>query len=318
MQNKKVKTYVRNYSLLILGAFILAFGNVFFLTKQSIVAGGSYGIAVIIQFFVTKSGSSFQGVDIFYWSLCAFFWLISLIFIGKKFAFRTLIATIFTPLFSTLFLRVFIPYIQFFGDFYNVVGGEAGAVGNLILCGLFGGLCVGLGVSVAFMGGGSSGGTDALVMILKKYLNVKESIGSVATDAAIILIGLFSMQIYVSSLCGILCAVVTALVIEFIYIKRQSGCQADIISEKYEEISAFVQNELGRGATIISATGGYKGDPRPMLRVVIDKSQYRKLKEFLSKTDPSAFVTFTITKAVYGEGFDNNHNKKKSHQKSGK
>lgn len=307
MKNKKVWRYVRNYSFVILGALVLAFGNAMFLDPLKIVAGGSYGIAIIIQFFVEKAGSTFYGTDIFYWSLCAFFWLISLFFIGKKFAMRTLIASIAAPLFATLFSRVIIPYVPFFNNFVKEI--STGGTASYLIGGLFGGLAIGCGMSFAFMGGGSTGGTDAIVFLLYKHLRLKQSVASVLVDGIIILVGMICMQQFVSALCGILCAMVTALVVEIIYVKRQSSCQADIISDKYEEISSFVQNELGRGATIITAVGGYKGDPRPMLRVVIDKTQYSKLKEFISKTDPKAFVTFTITKAVYGEGFDS-HSKK--------
>lgn len=317
MGKKNISKYIWNYFLLTLGSFLLAFGNAIFLTNLSIDAGGLSGVGIIAQYYTNQSGSTFQVIDIIVWSLSAFFWLISLIFLGKKFALRTLFASLMFPAFLTLFLRVFIPYIPFFKDFQSAVSGPVGAapteiVGNYLMCGLFGGLCLGSGVAVSFMGGGSSGGVDVIVALLNKYLHIRESFGSLIVDGSIILVGLICMRNYVSCLAGILCAVVSSLCIELIYVKRQSSCQADIISDKYEEISRFVQDDLGRGATIIKANGGYKGDSRPILRVVIDKSQYRKLKDYLSITDPHAFVTFTITKAVYGEGFDINKNKKKS------
>ena len=313
MVKKTFWHYAWNYFLLALGAFLIALGNAIFLTNLSIDAGGLSGIAIIIQYYIAKGGSAFQAIDIVVWSFSAFFWIISLIFLGKKFAIRTLFASIMFPLFLTLFLRALIPYIPFFKDFQAAVSGPAGAlpteiVGNYLMCGLFGGVCIGTGVAVSFVGGGSSGGSDVLVALLNKYLHIKTSIASFIVDGVIIGVGLICMRNYISCLSGIICAVVTSLLIEIIYVKRQSSCQADIISDKYEIISQFVQEELGRGTTIITANGGYKGDSRPMLRVVIDKTQYNRLKEFLAVTDPHAFVTFTITKAVYGEGFD--HNKK--------
>ena len=314
MDKKKVWHYIWNYFLLTLGSFLLGFGNAIFLTNLSIDSGGLSGVGIIAQYYITNSGSTFQAIDIIVWSLSALFWIISLIFLGKKFAIRTLFASIMFPLFLTLFLRVLIPYVPFFRDFQIAVSGPTGAtseqlIGNYLLCGLFGGVCIGTGVAVSLVGGGSSGGVDVVVVLLDKYLHIKQSIGSLIVDGTVILIGLICMRNYISCLAGILCAVVASLMIEIIYVKRQSSCQADIISEKYEEISRFVQDELGRGTTIITAKGGYKGDSRPMLRVVIDKSQYLKLKDFLAETDPNAFVTFTITKAVYGEGFDNNKKK---------
>ncbi|MCD8204590.1 MAG: YitT family protein, partial [Coprobacillus sp.] len=82
--------------------------------------------------------------------------------------------------------------------------------------------------------------------------------------------------------------------------------QADIISSHNDEISRYIQDELGRGVTIIEAKGGYHGDDRPILRVVFDRSQLNKLRDYVAKVDPSAFMSITQTSAVYGEGFKTN------------
>ena len=107
----------------------------------------------------------------------------------------------------------------------------------------------------------------------------------------------------VPSLCGILSAFVTAMVIEIVMSQFSVSYQMDIISDSWEAISAFVQDELGRGATIIRVEGGYKQDKRVILRVVFDRFQYSRIKRFIAKIDPKAFVTITKTNAVYGEGF---------------
>ena len=95
----------------------------------------------------------------------------------------------------------------------------------------------------------------------------------------------------------------SAILIEVIYIGSQSAYQADIISDKWEEISKYALIELDRGTTIIRAEGGYKGDERVILRIVFDKRQHNKIREFIAKIDPHAFVTYTRTNAVFGEGF---------------
>ena len=64
---------------------------------------------------------------------------------------------------------------------------------------------------------------------------------------------------------------------------------------------------MGRGATIVRAEGGYKGENRVLLRIVFDKMQYNRLKKFIARVDPHAFVTITKTSAVYGEGFKPHH-----------
>ena len=303
----QIKKEVLNLVFMIVGSFILAFGNAIFLTNLNIVAGGLSGIGIILQYHFSSFFPGGQGIDIVVYVLSAVLWVIGLIFLGKEFALKTLFSTLLFPAFLTLFLRVNIfqelaRVVSYFGveDITKV------PLGNYIFCGAFGGILIGTGVALTFAGGGSSGGVDVLIAIFAKYTRVKESIWSFIIDGTVILLGMFLIKDnIVPGLIGFLTALVTAMCIELVYGSNQSSYQVDIISDKWEEISRFAQDELGRGATIIHAEGGYKGEERIILRVVFDKRQYNKIRSFISQTDPKAFVTFTQTNAVYGEGFKN-------------
>ena len=302
-----LKKEIMNFVFVIFGNIILAFGTAIFLTKLEIIAGGLSGVGIIIQHFAGAHVLGGQLIDIVVLVLSVILWFFGLIFVGKEFAFKTLLSTLIYPLALALFLRV-----PVFDKLANVIAyypatelQEGGvAVSNVLLCGLFGGVFVGAGVALTFIGGGSTGGLDIVIAIVSKYVNIKESIVSFALDGTIILVGMFVLpNNVVPGLIGMFSAFVTAMCIEIFYGSNQSSYQVDIISDKWEEISAYAQDVLGRGATIIEAKGGYKQEPRIILRVVFDKRQYNKLKEFISQTDPKAFVTFTRTNAVYGEGF---------------
>ena len=298
--HKGLLKQIRNFILVILGTFILAFGSVIFLTECEIVAGGVSGIAIIIQHYVT-----IQIYDYVAAALTVFFWVLGVIFLGKDFAVKTLLSSVLYIGFTFLFKRV-----EFFTDlaktFAGTNDGGTSQVGNYILCGLFGGVFVGGGVALTFLGGGSTGGVDVLQLLLSRWLKVKESITSFMVDGTIIIIGMICLQLPIPALCGILSAFVTAALIEVVFIRNQTSYQVDIISDKWELISQYAQDELERGATIIRAEGGYKGEERVILRVVFDKSQYEKIRDYIASVDPYAFVTFTQTNAVYGEGFKSN------------
>lgn len=304
MDKKRVLKLVNNYVAIVLGTFLLSFGSVIFLTKAELVAGGVSGIAIIIQHFVD--------IAIYDYLVAGFtvlFWLIGLIFLGKDFALKTALSSLLYIGFTFLFKRV-----QFFDSLALTFAGKQDA-GNLILCGIFGGVFIGGGVAITFLGGGSSGGIDVLQLLLSKYTGIKESVSGFLIDGIIILVGMFSMQLWVQSLCGILSSFVTAALIEIVYIKNQTAYQVDIISDKWEEISRYAQDELERGATIIHAQGGYKGEERVILRVVFDRFQYEKIKKYIASVDPKAFVTYTQTNAVFGEGFKKHTKKSKKIKK---
>ena len=218
-------------------------------------------------------------------------------------------ATIVYPICNWLFTAC--PYvsnsISYFGELIRSSGNGPNA-GNFILAGLFGGVLIGAGVSITFVGGGSSGGVDVLTFLFEKYLKIRQSIASFIVDGSIILVGLIILltndpSFLLPCLAGIISAFVSAVAIEFIYNRPQSSYQVDIISDKWEEISNFAQQELERGTTIIKAQGGFHGDERIILRIVFDKRQYGKIRAYIAKTDPKAFVTYTRTNAVFGEGF---------------
>ena len=294
------------------GSIIIAFRTVIFLKKLTIISGGLSGLGILINVLVNDAFPSFNYdiTDIVVFSLTWILWIIGLFVLGKEFALKTLFSSIIYPIALSIFMRV-----PVFDNLATKICADT-STGNVLLCGVFGGIFVGGGVALTFVGGGSSGGVDVIYFIIEKYFKIKQSITSFFIDAIIIVLGMTLIKDnLINGLCGIISAFICAIMIEYIYIGSQTSYQVDIISSKYLEISKYVQDELGRGATIIPAFGGYKGEERPILRIVFDKSQFNKIKSYIAKVDPHAFITFTQTNAVYGEGFKNNqllnNNKKK-------
>lgn len=310
-----LKNYALQIFVVVIGSFLLAFGNVVFLSPAMINAGGLNGISIIVQSFF-KDSDKVLVYNITTASLSIILWIIGLIFIGKDFAIKTLLSTIMVPI-ATAFLS-FMPYVsEWCINISTAILSNVADVGSILLAAITGGVIVGAGVSITFVGGGSSGGVDVINFVMNKYLNIKQSVGSFLIDGIIVFVGLVILlpqdsTFLVQCLCGILSAFITAILIEYVYIGAQTSYKVEIISSKWKEISAYVQDVLGRGATIIHAQGGYKGDERVILSVVFDKSQYIRIRDFIVKTDPNAFITFTQTNAVYGEGFKKIFSKKKT------
>lgn len=310
-----LKNYALQIFVVVIGSFLLAFGNVVFLSPAMINAGGLNGISIIVQSFF-KDSDKVLVYNITTASLSIILWIIGLIFIGKDFAIKTLLSTIMVPI-ATAFLS-FMPYVsEWCINISTAILSNVDYVGSILLAAITGGVIVGAGVSITFVGGGSSGGVDVINFVMNKYLNIKQSVGSFLIDGIIVFVGLVILlpqdsTFLVQCLCGILSAFITAILIEYVYIGAQTSYKVEIISSKWKEISAYVQDVLGRGATIIHAQGGYKGDERVILSVVFDKSQYIRIRDFIVKTDPNAFITFTQTNAVYGEGFKKIFSKKKT------
>ena len=294
--------------VVILGTILVAFGSVAFHVPLNINAGGLSGIGIIVRYFTPEAAKAIA-YNLVITISSVILWVVGLIFIGKDFAFKTLVATVSFPAANWLFTTC--PGVsELIGQLGELMRTAANGptAGNYLLAGVFGGVFVGVGVAITFVSGGSTGGVDVLTFIMEKYLRIKQSTASFIIDGTIVITGLCILlpienEFLLPCLSGVMSAFVTAGVIEFIYIKSQTSYQVDVISDKWEEISNAVQNDVGRGTTVIPAKGGYQGAERVVLRIVFDTRQYNKIRNIISKIDPKAFVTFTRTNAVYGEGF---------------
>ena len=311
--NKIILKKIYNVILVVIGSIIASFAGIAFLNPLDINSGGVSGIGVIVRYFIEGEVLKDLVYDIVTTVLIIILWLIGLIFLGKDFAYKTLLASLVCPLANFFF--TFCPgvreTIKELSDVVTTFPSNSISAGNYIICGLFGGLLMGTGIAITFLGGGSTGGIDVLMLILAKYLHIKQSIISFILDGSIIVIGILILcpndpLLLFPCLIGVLSSITCAVLIELIYISSQTHYQVDIISDKWEEISRFSQTILNRSTTIIHAQGGSHGSDKIILRIVFDKRQYAYLRNYIAKIDPQAFVTFTQISAVTGKKFKTN------------
>lgn len=311
----------KNYLLITVGCFVLAAGAAIFITPNNLVTGGLSSIAIIVQYFINKSGSTFMAVDLVNWALQLLFLGISFIFLGKHYTIRTVYSSLVYPLFFSLLYRLPLAGGMSIGNYvYSnmYAGGFDYAI--LLLAGIFGGALVGTGVAISYAGGGTTGGLDVLSVIIAKHTPVKEGFSSFLMDGSLVLAGLFIMKDINRGLIGILSAATCGLLIQIVYVRGSSFIIADIITEKPDEIRKYVETEMDRTTTIIAAKGGYTQQDKPIVRVAFSRREAQPFKSFIARTDPHAFVTLTTASMINGEGFvplvEKNHKKRKKSAKT--
>lgn len=296
----KYKKEIKHILLCILGSFVLAFATAVFLTPADVVAGGISGIGIIINHYL--GNPNFNVVDIVVWSFNIVLFIVSFIFLGKKFTIHTLIATFAFPAFLTLIMRT--GMFNFISEYFNVADPRNDYYMALLLGGVFGGLFVGLGVALTFLGDGSTGGLDVLCFICYKYLHIKVSITSFLFDGIIIFTSAFVIPEHViSAFVGVLSALISAIVIEVMYVSTNNACIIDIVTTHYKEIDNYIIKVLDRTSTIIDAEGGYSKKNYKLVRFVVDKRSLPEVRNQIAKIDNKAFVTVSSANLVLGEGF---------------
>ncbi len=289
---------VKNALLVVLGTLVLAFGTAVFLLPMNIVSGGISGLSIIFDLLLPFE---FITVDLIVFILTWSFFLVGLFALGKPFAAKTLLSALVYPPAISLFLRLSSPDVL--GGFFHLAGYPNTDLA-LILAATVGGVCVGTGCAITFIGGGSTGGVDILAFTLCKFFHkMKSSVVIFAIDATIVVLGMAVLRNLPISLLGILSAFIAAIMIDKVFLGGRAAFVAYIVTKEYESINRVIIEKIDRTTTILDAVGGYSSEGRKMLMVTFTMSQYADLLSVIGKEDPRAFVIVHRVHEINGEGW---------------
>ena len=276
---------IKNSLIVIAGTAIPAFGVALFLLPFELVSGGATGLAIIITHLLPSDTVSADTV------IAALSWLLFLVgafTLGRDFAYKTGLSTLVYPIFVGLFTRVISS--EFFRGYFMLSEGYLGA-SSILLASVFGGVFVGVGISLTVLGGGSTGGSDVIALILaSKIKRLKSSTAVFITDATIVLLGVFAIADLVKSLLGVVTALVCATVIDRLVLGGKRAVSAEIITEHHGRIIESVSKSFGRTVTLVPCIYG-GSDKHKSLKVTLSLREYPKLIALVSELDSEATVT---------------------------
>uniref|UniRef100_A0A7C2P4H0 YitT family protein n=1 Tax=candidate division WOR-3 bacterium TaxID=2052148 RepID=A0A7C2P4H0_UNCW3 len=265
-----------------LGTLITAIGIVLFLAPNKIAAGGVSGIGVILfHLFRFPIGLTMLVIN-------TILFIIAFILLGSEFGLKSIYASV--------ILSVFIDLLEY-------IFPKSLYVNDLVIATIFGNLLTGFGIALVVSRGASTGGTDIVAMLIKKYTNIDMGKALMVIDFTITLFAgiLFGKVIGMYSL---LAVIINTNTIDYVLEGITTSFQAFIITVKHEIIKERILKEIGRGVTLIRAIGGYTGEERFALWVILKSPrEIVKLKEIVKEEDPTAFITITHVREVLGEGF---------------
>ena len=288
---------LKNFLLVVLGTLVLALGCAIFVVPFDLVTGGATGLAIVIDNII----GGLVPIDIIIAVLTWGLFFLGLIFLGRDFAIKTLVSTIIYPVAISLFMRLVSPDVL--GGFFYLQGSVHSDIA-LIISSLFGGVCIGTGCALTFLGGGSTGGVDIIAFILCRFFKRwKSSVVIFLIDGATVLLGMFVIGDLVLTLLGIISAFIGAMVIDRIFLGRTQAFTAEIISDRYEQIVAAIRDNVRRTSTVIDVVGAYSGEKKKMVMVTFTMAQYAELITAVNRIDKKAFVTISRAHEINGEGW---------------
>lgn len=176
---------------------------------------------------------------------------------------------------------------------------------NRLLSAILGGIFSGIGVAMCFQQGGSTGGSDIVVMIVNKFHTISYGKFIRYTDGGIILSALFLPNIGIDGVIyGFVMVAVFSYTVDMILSGNQQSSQIFIICKDYEAMANAINQEAKRGATVIDSMGWYTKNDSKIVMVVCRKRDLAMVLKVVRAVDSDAFITIGSVMGVYGKGFD--------------
>ena len=276
---------LERYLLLTLGIFITSIGVYFFKFPNNFSTGGVSGLSLILGRVIPSQVLTPSTLMLIINTLLLG---VGFVFIGREFAFSTVYCSMLLSFLMTVFERI-CPLTQ-----------PLTSQPFLELC--FAVLLPAFGSAILFHLDASSGGTDIVAMILRKYTSMNTGMALMLADSLITLAALLFFGIE-SGLYSILGLLMKSALVDYVCDSFRMRKCFQIITDTPAPLVDFIVNTLHRGATLEEVHGAYTNGPKTMIITVLNRSQALALRRYIHDTDPHAFMIITASTEIVGKGF---------------
>lgn len=280
---EKTKQWLNDFFILNAGTLLTAVGSYFFKFPNNFSTGGVTGISVVMtHYFPGLSNGTIVSV------INIALLIVGLLLLGKGFGFKTFYVTV---AFSAMLkiLEVIWPMTQPLTDQPFME----------LLLGVF---LPAWGSALLFNIGSSTGGTDIIAMIVKKYFKCHIGRALLIVDFFITLMTFvaFGPETGLFSMVGLF---TRSFAVDLFLENMNTYKYFTIITDKPQEIYSYITDVLHRGATVYQAEGLYKHTEKTVIMTAQGKKQALHLQDVIRQKDPHAFVLVTNTSEIIGKGF---------------
>lgn len=275
----KAANIVKDYLIITFGIFIAAVAVYFFLVPSGVTVGSASGFGVVLSYFIPLPLS----VITFVINLVLL--IIGFILIGKDFGIKTVYSSLSLSGFLAIFEILFPNQGPIMGDqFVDMI------------CYLF---VIAIGQAILFKCNASSGGLDIVGKIINKFFRIELGKAISMAGICVALMSAFTSDVK-SVVLSLLGTYLSGIILDHFIFGFNIKKRVCIISKKENEIKDFILHQLHSGATIYEAIGAYDNSKRREIIAIVDKNEYSKLMNFISKTDPDAFLTvYNVNEVIY-------------------
>ncbi len=286
-EKKTVKERLKQFGLINLGLLLLAVGIYFFKNPNGFATGGVSGVSILLAHISEKIGIHISPAE-YMTVINVVLLILGVIILGRECGLLTIYCSLTFSVETLIFEKVF-PLDNPITD-------------NPMLELVFAILLTGFGAAILFRNNASSGGTDIVALILKKFTSLNVSQSLLATD---LLIAMSTFIVYdvKTGLFSVLGLFAKVFVMDDV-LDSMNMCKAfTIITTEKDKIDEFIVNEMNHGATTYHAEGVYTHEDKDVIITVCRRSEALKLRRKVREIDPHAFIIITKTSEIMGKGF---------------
>lgn len=279
-KKKSVGKTVLDYLLITVACAIYSAAVSLFLDPNSLAPGGVTGISIILNRVISVE----TGTLIFLIN-------IPILILGAwKFGLRFILSTIYATALISLFT--------------NLLSSVNAVTTDPLLAALVGGSLAAVGIGWVFKAGATTGGTDIIIKILRiKMPHLKTGGLFLAMDAVIVTISAFVFKDIDVALYAGLTVFVISLVLDVVLYGRDEAKLIFIISDRSEQITRRLLEELDIGVTYVRGAGAFSGKEKQVIMCATKKATAPKTEVIVKEEDPQAFMIITSATEIYGEGY---------------
>lgn len=285
---QKKKREILRWILLNFGILMMAASVYFFQTPNNFTLGGVAGIAIIIARYVLTQGTIMLIINV---ALL----ILGLIVLGKQCTFRTIYCSLMYTGLIWVFERI------------NLIGLCTGGNTTLTnqpfmeLC--YAVLLFGVGGAIVFNCGASSGGTDIIALILKKFTSLNVGMALMIVDMIVVFVSFFAFLDIQTLLYSALGLFAKSFLLDGVIESIGKTKYITIITDNTNDIANYIIKVINHSFTVYNAEGGYTGKPKKIMVTVCKRSEALRLKTKVKEIDPTAFVIITDANEILGKGF---------------
>lgn len=280
LKNIKSNNIIPRLLITIVGIFALAVNYNLFLLHNDLVIGGASGISIIVNEYFHITPALFLLVFNIV-SIIFSFWLL-----GAKTTSMTIVGSLLYP----LFVEITAPWCATLAP--KIV------LDNFLLVVLISAFIYGVAGGIIYRTGFSTGGTDTLIQIICKYLNLKTGTVSFIVNFIIIISGglIFGLS---KAVYATIIIVINSQLVDRIMLGISDSKMFYISTQKMTEVKKVI-NDFNNGYSILNVEGGYSNKTNPMIMCVVPTTQYFLFKKLIQDVDPNAFIIISDCYEVYG------------------